>query len=165
MVPFLVLQYPDLVVPHGWHHLRVGPQIRLVPPDAPVEEAEAVIILSPLVPRTPEMLDPESLIQETLDMEIRQRFEVLSQSATQAIETTTGLKGVFVEVSGYARPKALTEKRVYVVYADALVYYGVSYLASDTGYGRQLKVFWECAKSLRPFRGKAIPPVALRDTF
>jgi hypothetical protein len=153
-----VLQYPDLVVPHGWHHLRVGPQIRLMPPDAPPEEAEAVIILSPLLPRTPAVAAPDKLIEDTLDMEVRQRFEVLSRTQPKAVETTTGLKGVFIEVSGYARPKALTEKRIYVVYADSLVYYGVSYLASDTGYARQVKVFWECAKSLRPFRGKPIHP-------
>jgi len=153
-----VLHYPDLVAPSGWSYFRVAAQVRLIPPGAHAETAEATIIISPLVPRTPALASPEKLIEEALDAEIRFRFEPIARGATKPVQAASGLAGMSLEVSGYARPRALTEKRIYVVYADDVCFYGINYLASDTGYVQHLDTFWRVARSVKPFRGRVVHP-------
>lgn len=155
-----MLHYPDIVAPAGWSYFRVAAQVRLIPPATRADTAEAVIIVSPLVPRTPALPKPDQLIEEALDAEIRLRFEPTVHGSFKTAKSDSGLAGVSLEVTGYARPRALTERRVYVVYADDLCVYGVSYLASDTAYAQHLDTFWRVAKSVKPFRGKMVQPAA-----
>jgi hypothetical protein len=69
--------------------------------------------------------------------------------------------GCFYEVRGHIRPSPAIERRIYVMYADALCYYGIHYLADDPSYERFLKPFWDAARSVKPFAGRVMTqPVA-----
>jgi hypothetical protein len=42
--------------------------------------------------------------------------------------------------------------------ADALCYYAVSYLAWQETFTTHVDAFWATARSVRPFRGRHLPP-------
>ncbi len=152
------VHYPDLVTPAGWPYFRQGLQIRVVPPDTTPETAEAAIVISPLVPRAPTTPSPAELIEAAIFEEERQRLEIVEQKGPQATRADSGLEGVFYEIAGYVRPRAPLERRIYVMFQDDLCCYGVSYLAWDATYATHLAAFWSAARSVRPFRGRHVPP-------
>ncbi len=152
------VRYPDLVPPPTWVGGTQGLQVRLVPPRTSIDDAAVAIVVSPLVPRNPLLPPPDKLIEEAIFTESRRRFEVVSQKGPTAEKTTTGLTGVAYEVLGYPRPRWPREKRIYVMYADSLCYYGISYLAREEVWKDHVDRFWATARSIRPFRGRVIQP-------
>jgi hypothetical protein len=170
-VPPPTLHYPDIVAPHGWTYFRAGPQIRLIPPGTRRDTATATIIVSPLVPRQPQMPAPEVLIQMAIEAEAKMSFEITAQVGPTPATTATGLAGASYDVTGYARPAGTVEHRLYVMLADALCYYGVSYLASQATFAEHTADFWAVVQSVRPFEGRVaadqtrppVPPVPFSD--
>jgi hypothetical protein len=152
------VHYPDLVTPAGWPYFRQGLQIRVVPPERTLETAEATIVVSPLVPRLPSMPSPRELVEAALLEEARQRFEVEGRAGPEPARSDAGLEGISLEVSGHVRPAGPPERRIYVMYADALCFYAVSYLAWAATYATHLDAFRATARSVRPFRGRHLPP-------
>jgi hypothetical protein len=152
--------YPDLVAPTGWTAGAQGMQVRLVPPGARVDDADVAIVISPLVPRQPLLPPPEKLIEDAISAESRTRFEVTSKKGPTADKTASGLGGVWFEIGGYPRPRWPREKRIYVMYADSLCYYGISYLAREDRWKEHAERFWAAARSIRPFRGRVLKPTA-----
>lgn len=155
------IHYPDVATPPGWPYYRQGLQIRVVPPGMTLEDADAIIVISPLVPRQDNLPPPDKLVEAAIFTESRQRFEVVTQKGPTAVKSNGGLVGVSYEVHGYVRPTFPREKRIYVMYSDSLCYYAVSYLAAEVAYERHLDVFWKAAKSMRPFRGNRLAPTAM----
>jgi hypothetical protein len=156
-VPPPTLHYPDIVPPPDWTYFRVGPQIRLIPPGTRRDTATAAIIISPLVPRQPQMPAPEVLIPMAIEAEAKVSFEITAQAGPTPVETATGLSGASFDVSGYARPSGPVEHRLYVMLADPLCYYGVSYLANQAASGEHVAAFWSVVQSVRPFDGRIAP--------
>ncbi|HKA87464.1 MAG TPA: hypothetical protein VKE22_07345 [Haliangiales bacterium] len=154
----LGIHYPDLTPPPGWTHVRLGLQVRLIPPGESPATSPTSIVVSPLVPRQPNIPPPEKLIEEAIFYEAREHFEVQEQKGPSSVKAASGLTGVSYEVVGYPRPVYPRERRVYVMYADALCYYGVSYLAQEDQFGLHDKLFWAVAKSVRPFQGAVVKP-------
>lgn len=154
------LHYPDVVTPTGWSYFRQGWQVRVVPPGRSLDDAEAMIVVSPLAPRLPQLPEPDQVVENAIFAEARQRFEVVSQKGPTPQKSIGGLAGVSYEVVGYLRPRFPTEKRIYVCYADALCYYAISYLATEAAYDQHAEVFWKAAWSMRPFRGQHLKPTA-----
>jgi hypothetical protein len=154
----LGIHYPDLTPPPGWTHFRLGLQVRLIPPGTTADTSVAAIVISPLVPRQPNIPPPEKLIEEAIFYESREHFEVEEQKGPSSIKSASGLAGVSYEVVGYPRPAFPRERRLYVMYADALCYYGVSYLAQEDAFGKYDKLFWTVAKSVKPFQGAVVAP-------
>ena len=152
------VHYPDLVTPTGWPYFRQGLQIRVVPPESTLETAEATIVISPLVPRMPTMPSPEALVDAALLEEARQRFEIEGRKGPDRARSDGGLDGISLEVTGFVRPNSPLERRLYVMYADTLCFYAVSYLAWAETFATHLEAFWATARSLRPFRGRHLPP-------
>jgi hypothetical protein len=150
------VQYPDLQPPPRWNHFRQGLQVRLIPPEARPEDAPASIVVSPLVPRLPHLLPIDKLVEAAIFAESRQRFEVLSQKGPQKAKAEAGLTGVIYEIHGYPRPQFPREKRIYVMYADEVCYYGLSYLAAEAAYDAHLQTFWAVAGSVRPYQGRLV---------
>ncbi len=152
------LSYPDLVPPPAWTYFRVGAQVRLIPPGTRADTAPVAIIVSPLVPRQPQMPGPEMLVRMALEAEAQASFEITEQLGPTPIATDTGLVGVSFDVSGYARPSRPVEHRLYVMLADDVCFYGVSYLASPAAFDEHKAAFWRTVHSVRPFAGKIGPP-------
>jgi hypothetical protein len=152
------LHYPDVATPVGWPYFRQGLQIRLVPPGRNLDDAETMIVISPLVPRQDGLPPPDKLIEAAIFAEARQRFEVVSQKGPAAVASQAGLEGVSYEVLGYVRPRFPREKRIYVMFADPICYYAVSYLATEPAFERDAAIFWKTARSMRPFRGHKLAP-------
>jgi hypothetical protein len=154
----LGIHYPDLTPPPEWTQVHVGLQVRLVPPGETAASSAAAIVISPLVPRQPNIPPPEKLIEEAIFYEAREHFEVQEQKGPTTVKSAAGLAGVSFDVVGYPRPAFPRERRVYVMYADALCYYGVSYVAAEDAFAKHEKLFWAVAKSVRPFHGSVIKP-------
>lgn len=152
------LQYPDIDPPQNWTYFRAGPQIRLIPPGTRQDTAEHAIIISPIVPRLPQMPGLATLIEQAIDAESRVSFEVTAKVGPTPFTTTTGLSGVSYDVSGYARPNRPAERRIYVMLEDEKCLYGVSYLAAPAQFDEHVETFWAVAKSVRPFDGRVVPP-------
>jgi hypothetical protein len=152
------VHYPDLTPPTGWDSALQGLQVRIVPPGETLAEADVSIIVSPLVPRQPLLPPPADLIAEALFTESRQRLDIVSQKGPTPDKTLGGLLGVSFEVECYVRPFSPREKRVYVMYSDAICCYAVSYLARAPSFAKHLPAFWAAARSIRPFRGKLLHP-------
>jgi hypothetical protein len=158
------VHYPDLVAPLGWLSGRQGLQVRFVPPDAPADDPDVTIVVSPLVPRQPLLPPPDQVIEEAIFAEERQRFEIITKKGPFSEKTASGLTGVSFEVLGYPRPRWPREKRLYVMYADEICYYAVSYLAREASFSTHVETFWVAARSLRPFRGRLVPPTGPSPT-
>jgi hypothetical protein len=152
------VHYPDLQPPAGWPYFRQDLQIRIVPPGTTLDSAEATIVVSPLVPRQPTTPSPEELIEAALFAEERERLEIVSRAAPQPFKADSGLAGVSLEVVAFVRPRAPNERRRYVMVADELCLYAVSYLAWERTFEHHLEAFVEMARSLRPFRGALLMP-------
>jgi hypothetical protein len=152
------LHYPDLTPPAGWHHVRKGMQVRLLPPGQRVDDPSAMIVISPLVPRHPTLPPPAELIEQSIFTEARLSFEVTSQKGPTPVTGGDGLAGVTYEVAGHVRPNLPPERRTYVVLSDKFVYYSLSYAAKENVYKTHQAVFAAVLKSLRAFRGKVIAP-------
>jgi hypothetical protein len=150
--------YPDLTAPAGWPYHRQGLQIRVVPPGATLDTAEATIVISPLVARLPTTPPPEELVENAIFAEQRLRLEVSAQKGPTKAKAASGLEGISLEITAFVRPAAPIERRVYVMYADALCYYAVSYLAWEATFERHVEAFWATARSVRPFRGRHLAP-------
>lgn len=152
------VHYPDLTPPVGWQSALQGLQVRLVPPGETLADADVCIIVSPLVPRQPLLPPPAQLIEEVLFTEARQRLEIVSQKGPSPDKTLGGMAGVCFEVECYVRPASPRERRVYVMYSDAVCYYAISLLARATVFAQFVQIFWGAARSIRPFRGKLLHP-------
>jgi hypothetical protein len=152
------VHYPDVTAPPGWPYFRQALQIRVVPPGATPDTAEATMVISPLVPRLASTPPPAELVEAALFAEQRARLELTEQKGPAKLKAASGLEGISFEVAGFVRPMAPIEKRIYVMYADALCYYAVSYLAWEQTFARHVDAFWAMARSVRPFRGRQIPP-------
>ena len=57
-------------------------------------------------------------------------------------------------------PTQARERRQYIMLTDALCYYGISYLAAPEVFERYLPQFHAVARSIRPFKGRAITGAA-----
>jgi hypothetical protein len=152
------IHYPDVATPVGWPYYRQGLQIRVVPPGRTLDDANTMIVVSPLVPRQDTLPEPDKLVEAAIFTESRQRFEIVTQRGPTAIKAQSGLEGIYYEVLGYVRPRFPREKRIYVMYADPLCYYAVSYLSSETSFETHVETFWKMAKSVRAFRGHKLIP-------
>src|SRR6266581_7086032 len=111
----LGIHYPDVTPPPGWTHFRLGLQVRLIPPGDTGDTALAAIVISPLVPRQPNVPPSEKLIEEAIFYEAREHFEVEDQKGPSSVKSASGLTGVSYEVVGYPRPAFPRERRVYVM--------------------------------------------------
>ena len=158
------VHYPDLTPPAGWQGALQGLQVRLVPAGETIADADVCIIVSPLVPRQPLLPPPAQLIEETLFTESRQRLEIVSQKGPSPDKTQGGLVGVYFEVECFVRPASPRERRIYVIYSDPICYYGISLLARATVFAQFVQIFWMAARSIRPFRGKLLPPTGPSPT-
>lgn len=162
------LHYPDLAAPPaGWTYARVGSQVRLTPPGNGAGAEGAAIVISPLVARQKEMPSIDRAIVAAIEAESRIRLHVLERSGPLPIRTTTGLAGCSFELRAEVRDDlrdaaqagvTWIERRVYIMYTDALCYYGIHYVAGEAVYEKYLKLFLEAARSLRPFQGRVIGP-------
>ncbi len=153
------LHYFDFEPPTGWNGFRVGNQVRLIPPNMPPDKAHHAIIVSPLVPRTKRLPPAEVLIEQALAAEAKLTgAKVEDKQGPQPVKTTTGLAGVCFDVR--VRIPAGLERRLYVMYADELCYYGLSYLAEAVRFDEHVETFWTAARSIKPFTGKLVelPP-------
>ena len=170
-----VLHYPDLgAPPPGWTYARAGSQLRLSPPGSSNAEAgSAAIVISPLVARDADrdqrhgLPAIDRLIEMAIETEEKLGLEVLERRGPNAMRTTTGLVGCSYEVRAQRPPPspeaaapALVERRLYVMYSDALCCYGIHYLADETVYETHLKLFLDAARSLKPFSGRVTAPAA-----
>lgn len=158
----VALHHPDLAAPPaGWNAARVGSQIHLQPSPGGDDAGPATIVISPLVARHKGLPPMDQLIVMALEAEQMLRFQLTDRVGPTTTATTTGLQGCFYEVRGTLQPAATVERRIYVMYADALCYYGIHYLAAAASYERHLKSFWDAARSLKPFAGRVMTqPVA-----
>lgn len=152
------VHYPDLQPPAGWPYFRQELQIRIVPPGTTLDSAEATIVVSPLVPRQESTPPPAELIEGALFAEERERFEIVSRKGPSAEKAASGLEGVSYDVVGFVRPRSPNERRLYVMYADDLCLYAVSYLAWERTFDLHLDAFRQTARSVRPFRGSLMMP-------
>ena len=152
------VHYPDLVTPAGWPYFRQGLQIRVIPPERTLDSAEATIVISPLVPRLPSMPPPAELIEAAVAEEERLRFAISRRTGPDPARSDAGLEGIALELAGYVRPAGPPERRLYVMLADALCYYAVSYLAWESTWAQHLEDFNATVRSVRPFRGRHIAP-------
>jgi hypothetical protein len=155
------VHYPDLHPPAGWPYFRQELQIRLVPPGNTLDSADSTIVVSPLVPRQPTTPSPEELIEAALFAEERERFEIVTRKGPEKVKAASGLEGISFEVLGFVRPRSPNERRLYVMFADEICLYAVSYLAWERSFDRHLAAFWETARSLRPFRGTLLYPTGM----
>jgi hypothetical protein len=155
-----VLHFPDLRPPEGWSYLPVGSQIHLLPPGARPDSEPARIVLSPLVARHDRLPPPERLIEMALELEAEARFTITDRGTPAPLTTPAGLSGVSLEVRGYCRPDGAPERRLYVLLADPLCYYGANYIADEKAFPEQVESFWALVRSLRPFSGEALVPPA-----
>lgn len=158
------LDYPELVPPEGWTYVQQGSQIRLLPPGSAAAQAEASIVVAPLLGKHERLPALDKLIELALDTECQVRFTLRERGASRQVASDTGLHGVSLEVSGYARPDGPPERRIYVLYGDAQCVYGISYLAREDAFARHLDTFWATARSLRPFTGRVLSPPQLDPT-
>lgn len=134
----------------------------MMPPGLPPEGAPLAIVVSPLVGRQPKLPPPELLIQMALEAEAKVAFEITQQLGPTAIATATGLAGVSFDVTGYVRPAGAVERRIYVMLADQVCCYGLTYLAQgDALFAHHLAAFWAVVQSVRPFEGKVGAPPSL----
>lgn len=153
------LHFPDLAAPPaGFTYARVGSQVRLTPPGNGEGAEGAAIVISPLVARQKEMPSIDRAIVAAIEAESRVRLHVLTRSGPSPLRTTTGLAGCSFELHGELRDASGTwiERRVYIMYTDALCYYGIHYVAGEAVYEKYLKPFLEAARSLRPFQGRVL---------
>lgn len=153
------LHYFDFDPPAGWNGFRVRNQIRLVPPNTPPDRTHHAIVVSPLVPRTAVLPPAATLIQKALAAETNLTgAKVEDSQGPQPVKTDTGLAGVCFDVR--VRIPAGLERRLYVMYADEVCYYGISYLAEAARFDEHVEAFWTAARSIKPFAGKLvdIPP-------
>lgn len=153
------IHYPDLgVPPTGWTYVRVGTQMRLSPPGPRPGGHNATIVVAPLIPRHDGLPPIDKLIELALEAEEQLGFQVTEKTGPTPANTTTGLNGCSYEVRGYVRPRSAIERRAYVMYADPLCYYGISYVADEQTYETYQKLFWEVARSIKPFQGRIVAP-------
>ena len=152
------LHYPDLTPPAGWTYARQGSQIRLAPPGVPHALATAAVIVSPLVARTDKLPPPAELIAMAITVEEKNSLQVTRRLGPFPTQTDSGLAGVYFEIWGFAGPNRPEEHRLYVLFADALCYYGINYVATTAAFGEHEAAFWAAARSIQPFRGRAVAP-------
>lgn len=158
------IHYPDLAVPPtGWTYVRVGTQMRLSPPKKADEKGVALIIVSPIIARHPRLPPIEQLIEMSIDAEDKIGFQLTERIGPTPITTTTGLAGFHYEVRGFARPSSPPERRVYVMYSDDKFYYGINYVADEPTYEKYVELFFEVARSVKPFEGRIATPPAPSD--
>lgn len=151
------LFYPDLDPAPGWPGFRAGTQMRLIPPDTPPQQAEAAIIVSPLLARSNVLPGPAKLIEQTLAAELQGgEIELVDKSGPVVFEATSGLEGLFFEVR--LRGRTGVEQRIYLLLVDELCYYGINFLASEAVFHTYEEAFWTMAKTIRPFKGKIAAP-------
>jgi hypothetical protein len=150
------LHYPEITPPAGWTPRREGSQIRLSPP-AGTAGGDAAILVGPVLGRHERLPPPERLIELALALEEETRFTVTARGAARPVETEGGMGGTCLEVTGYVRPSAPPERRLYVVFSDDRCYYGISYLAPAEAFAASEEAFWQAARSLRPFDGEVLP--------
>ena len=155
MPPALV--YPDLQPPAGWTWRPDGSQIRLSPPPG---APPGLILLSPVVAVSERLPPPERLLELALGLEEETRFTVTRRAAPRPVSSDTGLRGVCLEVGGYARPDGPPERRIYVLYTDERCCYGINYVAPEATFETHLSAFWAAAGSLRPYSGAVDAPAA-----
>ena len=150
------LHYPDLTAPAGWTRAPHATQVRFLPPGESPTSPTVAIYLSPLVARHPQLPSLERLIAQTIEVERDARLILNDFREPVAVSAQSGLTGICVELACTVRDTLLAERRLYVMYADALCYYGITYIAAPEVYEQHLATFWSVARSLLPFKGRAV---------
>lgn len=157
------LHYPDLTPPAGWTYVRQGSQIRLAPPGTPHALATAAIIVSPLLARHERLPPPAELIAMAITVEEKNSLQISRRLGPMATKTDSGLQGIYFEIWGFTGPNRPEEHRLYVLFADALCYYGINYVASVAAFAEHEATFWATARSIQPFRGRVAPPATVSN--
>jgi hypothetical protein len=152
------VRFPDLTPPVQWSSFSLPPQIRLIPPGKTRETAQATIVVSPIVPRLPQLPPPERLILQALDAEAKLRLEVHARGEPEKAPSDSGLEGIAVHVEATERDGSGSQRRIYVIYQDEAFMYGINYMAFGQAYDEHLEAFWKTARSIRPFQGRVVPP-------
>lgn len=151
------LHYPELTIPPGWTHGPHATQLRLVPPGESAAEPRVAIYVSPLVARHPQLPSLERLLAQTIEFERDARLVLTDFREPVPVTAESGLAGIRVELGCTVRDSQRAERRLYVMYADTLCYYGVTYIADPALFEQHVTSFWLVARSLKPFKGRAVP--------
>lgn len=150
------LHYPDVTAPPGWTHGPHSTQIRFLPPGEPSDSPCAALYLSPLVARHPALPALEQLLARAIATERDARLILTDFREPSAVTAHSGLAGLCVEIACTIRGTQIAERRLYVMYADSLCYYGITYIAVPRVFAQHLEAFWGTAKSKVPFKGRAV---------
>ena len=154
------LHHPELTTPPGWTRSPHLTQIRFLPPGEPPDAPTAAIYLSPLVGRHAQLPSMERLMAQAIEVEREARLTLTDFREPRPVTTQSGLHGICVELSCTVRDTQVKEQRVYVMYADAVCYYGLTYIAAPAVFATHLPAFWAVAGSLLPFKGRVVTPAA-----
>lgn len=151
------LHYFDFVPPAGWIGFRKVRQVRLIPPNTHPKDAACAIIVSPLAPRGPQLPPSDVLFEQTLAFELELTgAEVVAKNGPIPTKSDHGLAGIYFDVT--LKAKTGTERRLYVLFADELCYYGLSYLSAIDKFAEHENDFWTSVRSIKPWAGRVIPP-------
>jgi hypothetical protein len=153
--------FPDLTAPPGWIGVPFPPQVRLIPPGTTMQTAKATIIVSPIAARTPQMPPPAQLVQAAVEAESARSLDVLEQSGPEKAPSDAGLDGIAFTLRAREQGQNADQGRIYVIYHDDSFLYGINYMAFGATYTEHLATFWKVARSIRPFRGRVVPPSPL----
>ena len=154
------LHYPELSPPQDWTGAHHATQIQLLPPGERAEAPQAAVYVSPLIARHANLPSAERLIAQAIEAEAQKRIKLTDFREPVPFVADSGLSGICVEIACLVVPTQARERRQYIMLTDALCYYGISYLAAPEVFERYLPQFHAVARSIRPFKGRAITGAA-----
>jgi hypothetical protein len=142
--------WPDLKAPPpGWTVARQGASLRLFPPGSTPADSPASIVVSPLVPRTPQIPAPGTLVRQALAAEVASLgTKILQDAAPTPFETDAGAEGVRLEITVEAGGRR--QRRAYVMVRDERWIYGLHLLAREDAFEPHVAAYEAAARSLAP---------------
>jgi hypothetical protein len=151
------LHYFDFVPPSRWNGFRIGRQVRLCPPDTPPAEAKNFIVVSPLFPRAPGLPSAETLFDQALAFELQNtQAKLVRKNGPVPTKSDHGLAGIYFEAT-VEKPDHV-ENRLYVMLADDLCNYGLSYAGWTDVFDKYVDDFWTSVRTIKPFIGRLVMP-------
>lgn len=151
------LHYFDFVPPPRWNGFRVARQVRLCPPETRPEAAVNVIVVSPLVPRSPTLPSAVELHEQKLAYETGLTgAKILSKNGPVPTKSDYGLAGMYFEET--LDIPVQSARRVSVLLVDEICLYNLSYGASIEAFDKHIEDFWTSVRTIKPFSGRVITP-------
>ncbi len=151
------LHYFDFVPPPRWNGFRIERQVRLCPPETHPNDAVNVIVVSPLLPRSPSLPSAKELHERKLAFETQLTgAKILSQNGPVPTKSDFGLAGMYFE--DLLDLPVQSARRISVLLVDELCLYNLSYGASVEAFDTHIEAFWTSVRTIKPFRGKIFAP-------